>query len=445
MTYAVGYGRMSSKRSDGESLIAQKQAFEAWCTEQGHTNAGWFKDDGVSGGTVKRPDFDAALARCAEVGGAVLYARDMARIGRTVKLLAVLTEATDNGHVLGYFPGGREITAEMMGMELVFAQRYLTDTKKLQKARSDRDRAEGYLHVGGTRAYGYEVIQKGDKVRRPIAAEQARICDAVEAVLAGRSLTSIVTDWNAQGLTSSNGNPWQYQSLRTMLVRPYLSEVVGQDKAETVRDVLTRRGKKWKGTRRAFTRWLNGVLVCGRCGVLLDSHSANGRAAYACTRVGGCGGSWVTAGVVEALVEQFMVDRVAVSGGKSDEGYSSLVKERADNTAKIARLTDLQVDGDIDLEEYRERKAKLAAEVERIDQSLLAMGTHAALAGSIEKWHTLDAAQKRDGVLYYCGQLTVLPGDGSRNAKGQMVFRPGRIKPERPEVARWWRSFTRGT
>lgn len=447
MNSAVGYGRISNARNDGVSLVVQEQDYRSWCKHMSYTDAGWFTDDGVSGGKVNRKGLNDALAKCAEVKGAVLFARDLSRIGRSTRLLTTLNDAVANGSVKEINVGGNSLNKMTLGLLLVIAEGELDTIRERQARRAKHDRDAGLPRTGGSRRFGYDTITRDKPVTiRPD--EQAHVIEAVEHVLGGGSLTSLTHDWNARGIKSVTGKPWRYQSVRAMLQREYIGVLVGDEaRAEMVRTLIAQRGKDYRPLQRTFTRWLNGLLVCGLCSQLLDSHSANGKPQYGCTRNDGCNKTWIKAENVEAAIERFMKERVAIPGvSKDDEQYNGLLAARAKIVNSIDEVNDMRVDGAIQKPDWRRRRDTLDAQLAIIDESLLIIGAHASLAGSVDKWDGLDAEQKRAATLHFVGRLKVLPSKGikgTRGADGRIRFRWERIVPERKEVQMWWRGFNR--
>ena len=65
------------------------------------------------------------------------------------------------------------------------------------------------------RAFGHTADRAG-----VVPAEATAIVDAAGRVLAGETLSAIVRDWNARGLTTAAGGPWRVNSLSSLLVQP---------------------------------------------------------------------------------------------------------------------------------------------------------------------------------------------------------------------------------
>jgi DNA invertase Pin-like site-specific DNA recombinase len=396
----------------------------------------------VSGAKVDRKGLREAFAKCAEIGGVILVARDLSRIGRTVRLLNQLNELMDQGAVSEIITthdqafGSGYQSKMMLGILLVVGQSERDAASERVKRRQAHDRAAGKPHTGGYRSFGWE--RDGET---PIPAEVAQINEAIDYVLAGGSLSSLARTWRSEGRKTTTGGNWSYQSLQALLTKERLGVLVGEDRAEPVRLAIADRGAQYGTRSRVFTRWLNGTMTCGECGEKLDSHNFDGKPQYGCSRQTGCSKIWVSADHLEALMTGF-VKAMSLPGIRPDDGYATVLAERTKNREQIDRLTDLFVSGDLTKADYAKRKAALEALGSKMDADLLTHSASAAMAGSVEVWDSLDARQRRSVVEFQLGTFTVNKGTG-KNVKGRKVFDPNRFVFDRPEVQQWWRGYVR--
>src|SRR5581483_63956 len=161
---------------------------------------------------------------------------------------------------------------------------------------------------GGSRPYGYE---PGGMVVRESEADVIR--QAADQVLAGRSLRSLMHEFNDAGKLGATGKPWSVNQLSRMLASPRIAglrehrgEVVGDaawpaiiDHAthERLRATLTGPHRRRDPVVRSYL--FAGIAVCGRprCGAKLVAARNNGARAYGCVvDKGGCGKLVVKAG-----------------------------------------------------------------------------------------------------------------------------------------------------
>lgn len=88
---------------------------------------------------------------------------------------------------------------------------------KRRMRRSHRSRAEQGVPVGGNRPFGWlDDRLTLDPVEAPLLAR------AVEQFAGGRSINSIVAEWNRRGVRTTLGNEWTGKSLRVTLGNPRL-------------------------------------------------------------------------------------------------------------------------------------------------------------------------------------------------------------------------------
>ncbi|MEU2654169.1 recombinase family protein [Streptomyces sp. NPDC007325] len=108
----------------------------------------------------------------------------------------------------------------------------LSETRKKQRRsrNSHRNRAVRGLAVSAWRPFGWD----DDKVTlRPEEADAVR--QAVKDVIAGASISEITRQWKEAGFITSRGNPFQYQTVKQVLMNPRLCGY-REIKGELVRD-----------------------------------------------------------------------------------------------------------------------------------------------------------------------------------------------------------------
>jgi site-specific DNA recombinase len=242
----------------------------------------------------------------------------------------------------------------------------------------EREAKAGVPRVGGRRSYGYSA-----DMSEHVACEVLRIEEAADRVLAGESVWSICTDWNALGVATVTGRPWTVQTLTSILgsariagFRTHRGKVVGEGQWKRIVDedrhdalvaaLAPRRSKPRKGR----TYPLVGFLVCGRCGGPLRSLTReNGGRSYACRKgpgMGGCGGIRIQANGLEEYVRDLIcgmladpVTRAAMAEVAPTPSPGTPSDALADLHLRRERLIDLYTDGDIDRSIFRSRQAKL--------------------------------------------------------------------------------------
>ena len=94
------------------------------------------------------------------------------------------------------------------------ASREIDVKSKRQLAANEARRRRGEPMLGG-RPFGFEL----DRVHhREVEADEIKW--AYQQLLAGRTIYSIVTNWNRRGITTTMGGPWSYMGVQQVLKRP---------------------------------------------------------------------------------------------------------------------------------------------------------------------------------------------------------------------------------
>lgn len=253
-----------------------------------------------------------------------------------------------------------------------------------------REAREGIPRIVGRRPYGFS-----EDYSEHVPMEVERIHEAAERVLAGESLWSIVTDWDAQGVPTVTGSGWTVTTLQSILtsgriagLREHKGVVVAKGQWEPIIDEdlherLVRALAPKRKLRKVRTYPLTGFLRCGKCGAPLKSLGReNGGRSYACRKgpgLGGCGGIRIQAQGVEDHVRDVVCGmladpetRAALAsiGENSDDGQASLIEELRAVEAKRQRLVDLYTDGDIDRAEFRTRREEFDEQARAIEAQM---------------------------------------------------------------------------
>lgn len=243
------------------------------------------------------------------------------------------------------------------------------ERKSARQRAACKQRAESGRAWLARRAFGYTKPNRDGTGMRVIESEASLLRDAYAAVLAGRSLRGIAADWNANGVRTTEGNPWVGVVLRKALVNPryaglrsYRGEIVGaadwpaivdRDIFDAVRTKLADPARinrpRDGGPMGARQRLLSGMALCGRpeCGKPMSS-SVNRRKQpiYACRH---CKGTVRNIAQVDAWVIGHIVDRLS----REDAADLLLNRNRVD-------LAELRAKAEALRERRRQIKAMLA-------------------------------------------------------------------------------------
>lgn len=401
-----------------------------------------------------RPKFQALLdlIRAGEVDCVVAYKTDRLSRGGGPGW-APLVDAFE---AVGRDPDRAVATTDGWVSEFEIGIRSAMDREESKKT-SDRmlavrarEAKEGVPRPAGRRPYGFS-----SDMAEHVAEEVYRIKEAAHRVLAGESVWSIASAWNAEGVPTVTGRPWTVQTLTSILrsgriagLREHKGDVVGPGRLEAVigRDlheqlVVALATKRRVGDR-VRTYPLVGLLRCGKCGGPLRSLAReNGGRSYACRKgpgLDGCGGIRIQAHGVEAYVRDLVCGmladpetRAALAnvGDGEDEGGGSLVDDLRVIETKRQRLIDLYTDGDIDRASFRTRRDELdgrtrAIEVEMAQRSGRGalMDVPATFEELVESWDVRGVEFQRRLTEALLHPITVRPAGARRR-----LFDPARL------------------
>jgi DNA invertase Pin-like site-specific DNA recombinase len=186
--YAVGLTRVSTAEQgqSGLGLEAQQSSVRAFVAAQGWTLVAEFSDV-ASGKTDRRPGFQAALARCRQLG-AVLVA---ARLDRITRRAHTLSQLLEEGYAIR--------AADMPGADDLMMRIYAAMAQKERELISERTRAA----LAAAKARGTRL--GGDRGYRPVAgpdAATAAIARREQAEQAAHRVALELDSLRASGLTT---------------------------------------------------------------------------------------------------------------------------------------------------------------------------------------------------------------------------------------------------
>ncbi len=277
----------------------------------------------------------------------------------------VVTHTVQAGELDLSTPSGRMV-ARILGS----VARQEVEHKAERTRRAHQQAAQHGRWRGGGRPFGYE--PDGVTVRAIEADEVRRLCTEV---LDGATLGGLARDLNQRGVLSATGRPWEFTTLRQLLLRPrnaglstYRDEVVGTGRWPalvpecTWRAVVERLTDPQRRTSASNAgRWLlAGLALCGLCGAAVRSGSATSRAGgrrtvYRCREAGDGRGHVARSAVpVDNLVSGVVLARLAqpdaaeLLTGHGGPGLRVL-REQADGLrSRLEGLAELYADGVLD-------------------------------------------------------------------------------------------------
>jgi hypothetical protein len=325
----------------------------------------------------------------------------------------------------------------MLARTLGTLARYESEHRGERVAAAKLQRARSGQRSGGPRPFGYE--DDGVSVREP---EAQAVRDAVEAVLAGASLRSVVRDLNAAGLvTSVKGRRWDHIAVRAMLLRPrnaglrqHQGQVIGpaswpaiveEDQWRAAVKILTDPARRTSSSG-GRVRWLgSGIYRCGRCErpSLRVSTAGHGIKVYRCDaqRETATGHVSRSAGPLDAYIEEIILDRLsrpdALELLRPTAPEVDLPALRATaNTARarLSEIAEMLGEGELTRTEAQIARSKAMARLERAEAEITGATATSPLAGIVDTpdpaavWVGLDIGRQR-AVLDCLMTVTVLP------------------------------------
>jgi hypothetical protein len=355
-----------------------------------------------------------------------------------------------------------------------FARKESEDKARRTK-RKHLELAQAGRPVGGTRHFGYEPLRQdgvpvllddqGYPTLKIRESEATLVREAVTAVLAGRSVRSIVKEWNDRGLTASRGGRITAGTLTRILKSPTIAGWRALDDTpvapgrwepiipiDTHRQLVAVLDGRSRSTVAGFqggkprTYLLSGMVRCGRCGARMVSQ-AHGRGAnqgrkrtYTCPSdpsKTGCG----RVRIVAPETEQEVFDRVlavvdaTIPEPEPDDPTRPLVAELDQLDARLAELAeDYYVHRRITAGQFHRASAALNDQVASLRARLAASTTRRAVTSTIRTsedlaaaWAGMDLDQRRAVLDQFVEAVVIHPAVQAR----------GRFDPERLEVL--WR------
>jgi site-specific DNA recombinase len=463
MTSAAIYCRISSDRDEERGGVERQRSD---CLNLASRN-GWtvvndgdhdtFTDNDISGAkdADERPAF-ARLIKAIESGKVdAVIAYKQARIYRdTEKFLAFCRMCKDSGietvalvSDAAINPNGSLFVATVIAAKDAEERRNtgeLVTRKHLERAK------DGKYH-GGSRVFGWE--KDGVTLN---ATEAELIREAARRILEGESLGSIRADWMERGVKSATGKPSMSTStIKRILIMPrvaglrqYQGAILEDVKTEweSILDrttweqlvaVLTDPGRRTPRPEVSRRYPLTGVLVCALCGQPLKAMPRTGERSYGCnTKTGGCGHVFLRAQPVENYVRRILVplaDSPAfLEGAFAEEAEEAnaakkLVLENATDEKRLAELSDMLGDGEIDRASYTRQAGRLRDRIAARSSELSTLRGQSALgrfAGRVEaSWDTMSVKDQRLILLSLVRSIKV----GRAPVKGSNRFDPTRV------------------
>ncbi|UNS98661.1 recombinase family protein [Streptomyces tubbatahanensis] len=481
----VAYARISADTAKDNHGVEDQHAVNGQTAERlGWTIVHRYTDNDLSAAKagLVRPDFEAML-RALKAGhlpdgqpvrGVVVLADDRLtrRAGDYERFVDALTY--EEGRVFADAKGPKNLYSEdveSMGLFGVVISKM--EVRKMQRRmrRSHRRRAEQGIPVGGKRAFGW----KEDKLT--LEPDEAKwLAKAARDVIAGKSLHSILREWQEAGLRTVNGKMWASRSLKLALWNPRMCgwrkhngelvrdangvPVVGQwepviipKEWMAIDAIFTARvgaNVKADGTvtdYRTPSHLLTGILRCGKkkpdgqvCNAPLRVSTRpdlSGGFIYQCPsrEMGGCGGTARNGAKIDEYITEAVLAKLEERAAKAHRVEAEWDGEEELNrlTGKQRKLLQAWQDDAISDELFFPENQKMEKRIkdlrkDRTQHALRVQRASAVTDNVREQWHSdrLEIAQKRALIRQALHAVIVLPVGGG----GRRPFNPDLLVPK---------------
>ncbi len=303
----------------------------------------------------------------------------------------------------------------LMSVEFGMANQYIRDLS-VNTARGLREKARqglfpgqaplGYLN--DTRARTIVVDRKKSKIIRAAfelyTENRSRLEDVSRFLFESGIYTKATKRWKDSG-----NRPLKKDQAKLILTNPFYyghfryggemyegkhAPIVSKELFDRVQKVLALRGRTQK--LKKSPQALCGLLKCGECGCSITAETQKGHIYYRCTKKkGSCSQPFVREEILDSqlskLLSKFhlpphwatelnrMADRDATEATQGTAATVHAMRAKiADLDGKIARLTDLFIEQDIERADYLERKRALMSEKKSAQERILLLERNAA-------------------------------------------------------------------
>ncbi|AYB47675.1 recombinase family protein [Paenibacillus lautus] len=222
----LAYIRVSTdeQAEKGNSLNEQKERIEAYCKAMGWEEPIFFIEDGYSAKSTNRPELTIMLEKVKEYQSGRVITTKLDRLSR--KLFDILS--LNNYFVKHKFhyvsategfdtstPAGM-LVLQMLGMVAEFERERNSERVRENMLSIARNNTKKII----TRpCFGYDIV---DGKMAMNLDEALCIRRAAMKLLTGTPSRSVIGEWNAQGITTKEGNEWQDKTFRELFQRETL-------------------------------------------------------------------------------------------------------------------------------------------------------------------------------------------------------------------------------
>jgi site-specific DNA recombinase len=371
---------------------------------------------------------------------------------------AIIAIAKQYGTIIANIDGALDLSTaagRKKFYDLAAAAEYASDLSSERLRLKHAELAADGKFSGGTRPFGCDLEEyvytdhtgRHIKYRLVLNAEEAGVIEAAaQAVLEGRSVTSITKEWAAGNVRSTRGRLFRHGDVKELLLSPRIAGLRSTGgklvKAEWEPTITTEQHEELKallgpprqrgsnqGTARSYL--LTGFVVCGICGAPLRSHRSKSnretepQRRYVCDpRAGGGYHVKRLASVVEEQVVWELLGelprKLLEATRRAPEHWESLgrlLTARQTAEDRLEGLEDLLADGLLDRSGYVRQRRRLKGKLEELDQQIAhvrAQAPRRRLRGAYmhelqAEWDALDLEEQRNLLADHIERIVVKP------------------------------------
>lgn len=419
----VAMFRVSTERqaNEGASLEAQERQYHELALRSGWNTLATFRGcESATQASSERAVLQDVLSSIRKLAPDAIYVHEQSRLtrGDELEVAGLLRELRERR--LKIIVGGvvRDLSSLderfMVGIQSL-VDRAEAERIKERHQRGKKEKARRGLKNTGPSPYGYRNPPHGapDRGRLQIVHEEAvtvrRIFSLASEGLSSRAIADTLTE---EGIVSPRGGAWGKTTIVRILKNPayrgchvsggwvaepgsrtfrFNQDHPGAIVVEDAHDPIVS-SADWEAAQRRLSaprtvrpRMLSGLLSVN--GMKATGDTERGRAFYRPPR-GTRGGPWIPAAIVDGVVwdsfvrtvsePQFLEELVAKSCTRAAQDSIDVERERLIASipkleAKLSRLVDLRVDGDITKEQFRERSQLAREQISGAKRRLLVL------------------------------------------------------------------------
>jgi site-specific DNA recombinase len=278
MVNAVGLIRLSKTADPSSTSIErQQESIEAFCAAQGLTLMGLAIDRATSAFHVP-PERRRAVREWLDkpdAYDAVVYYRADRVVRRTQDFMGLVSWCKANGKMLLSATEGGGDMAQHAGILIGFLAAWSAESESMstsERVKSSQARlAQEGRWRGGRPSYGMKAVRRKGGPGFELTPDEGGSADiirtAVQRIIGGSSVNSVIADFNMHGVRAADGGLWSAHSMRKILRNRSLMNVITPDEWVAVQEALSARTIRHPPT--TSSNPLLGLVSCGLCGSVI--------------------------------------------------------------------------------------------------------------------------------------------------------------------------------